>query len=559
MNGLRSLLPHIARHRAVFVWTLLSNLAVQLGVLTLGLLGALLVSRALNGTEGPALGYLAAALALTAALCALATWRESYVSHDLAYRILADLRDRVFTSLRRSLPTRRAARHSGDLGAVALSDVETLEWLFAHTAAQLLVSGVMLAATTALSLAISPWLVLAWLPCLVVIAALPWLFGPAAARRGTELSAANAALQAEIVDTVQGMRELAAAGALERRRRRLAGSTRKLTLAQWRTARLNGAEAALSDLAVAASGTAALAMVAGPGAGIDPVLAPVAFTLATAALGPIGQISALLRNFGALRASAVRVATVLATPPSVPEPARSAGPARGSLTFENVGFGYAPTAPRVLGNVSFTVRPGETVALVGGSGCGKSTCVSLALRLWDPDTGTVRVGGTDLRDLADADLRATVAAVPQRIGLFTGTVADNISLAAPGAPDDDVRAAAARAGVLSPDSGFRDGLDTPVGEGGRALSGGQRARIALARAFLQDAPVLLLDEAMAHLDAASERALDGALRQDAAHRATLVVAHRATTINAADRILLLEAGTVREVAAWPPPPLPRRD
>ncbi|MDT0343596.1 ABC transporter ATP-binding protein [Streptomyces litchfieldiae] len=552
MTGLRAVSRHIAGHRAVFVWTLLTNLVLQLGLLALGLSGAVLLSRALDGATWPALTVLAGAVALTAVLCALTTWRESYVSHDLAYRVLADLRGRVFTALRRSLPARHAPRRSGDLGAVALSDVETLEWLFAHTAAQLLVSGAMLAVTTALSLAISPWLVLAWLPCLLVIVALPWLFGPATARGGAELTAAGAALQADIVDTVQGMRELAAAGALDRRRRALADSTRTLARAQWRIARLNGAEAALSDLAVAAAGTAALALVAGRASGIDVTLAPVAFTLATVALGPIGQISALLRNLGTLRAAADRVGAVLATPPSVAEPASSAGPAHGALTFDGVGFRYTPDGPAVLDGTSFTVRVGETVALVGPSGCGKSTCVGLALRLWDPDEGAIRVGDTDLRDMSDADLRATVAAVPQRIHLFTGTVGENIALAAPAATPERVRSAAARAGVLAPDSGFADGLDTPVGEGGRALSGGQRARIALARVLLTDAPVLILDEAMAQLDAASEETLSAVLREGAAHRATLVVTHRAATIGACDRVLLLGGGTVDEVREWPP-------
>ncbi|MGK5531161.1 ABC transporter ATP-binding protein [Streptomyces sp. URMC 129] len=547
MTALRRLLPHLARHRAVFLWTLAANLAVQLGVLALGLLGALTLSLALRG-EASAVGPLSAALVLTAVLCALATWRESYVAHDLAYRILADLRARVFAALRQSLPARRDPRRSGDLGAVALSDVETLEWLFAHTAAQLLVSGVLLAVTTALSLLLAPWLILAWLPCLLLIAALPWLFGPAAARRGAALTAANAALHADIVDTVQGMRELAGAGgdALERRRAALAGATRALTRAQARTARLSGAEAALSDLAVAAAGTTALALVAGRTAGLDPTLAPVAFTLATVALGPIGQISALLRNAGTLRAAAARVAEVLTTPPAVPEPARSPGPARGALVFDGVAFRYAPSGPAVLERVSFTVRPGETVVLTGPSGSGKSTCVSLALRLWDPDDGTVSIGGVDLRDLSDADLRASITAVPQRIDLLTGTIADNVRLARPDAPPERVREAAAAAGLLDPACGLPQGLGTPVGEGGNGLSGGQRARVALARALLTDAPVLILDEALAHLDAHAEAAVRAALRHRADGRATLVVAHRTATIRAADRVLVLRDGTIEE-------------
>ncbi|NYI04696.1 ABC transporter ATP-binding protein [Allostreptomyces psammosilenae] len=545
MRSVYRLLPHIARHRAAFVGTLVSNLLAQSGLLALALLGAALVSQALAGRDST-VAVLATALPATAVLCALATWRESHVSHDLAYRVLADLRGRVFTALRRSLPTRHTARRSGDLGAVALSDVETLEWLYAHTAAQLLVSLTMLGATTALSVALSPWLVLTWLPCLLVVVALPWLFGPVSARHGARLTAANAALQADVVDTVQGMRELTGAGALERRRRQLARATRALTREQSRIAHLGGAEAAVSSLAVAAAGMAALAMVASGTGGLDPRLAPVALTLATVTLGPISQISALLRDFGVLRAAAERVDQVLNTPPAVPRPTRSLGPVTGALTFERVGFRYTESGPPVLEDVSFTVHPGEIVALVGPSGSGKSTCVALALRLWDPDTGTVRIGGVDLRDLDDTHLRSAVAAVPQRIDLLTGTVRDNIALADPDATPARIRDAALRAGVLDPASGFRDGLDTHVAERGQALSGGQRARVALARALLRNAPVLVLDEAMAQVDAHAEAALQSVLRREAAGRAVLVVAHRDTTIRAADRVLTLRGGTIRE-------------
>ncbi|ARQ68347.1 ABC transporter ATP-binding protein [Streptomyces marincola] len=540
------LLPHVTRHRGTFWWTLLSGLFVQLGLLTLGLLGALTLSLAVRG-ERAAVVPLTAGLLLTAVLCALVTWRESYVAHDLAYRILADLRDRVFTASRRSLPARHRPRHSGDLGAVALSDVETLEWLYAHTAAQALVSTVLLTVTIWLSLLLSPWLLLAWGPALLVIAALPWLTGGAAARRGAELTAANAALQADIVETVAGMRELAGAGALDRRRTELAEGTRALTRAQRRIAAVNGAETAVADLAVAAAGAAALGMTAAGVAGSDPALAPVAFALATVALGPIAQISALLRNFGTLLAAARRIDAVLTMPPATAEPVAPLPPAPGPLVFDRVTFRYHPTGPLVLDEVSFTARPGEIVALVGPSGGGKSTCVSLALRMWDPDSGTITLGGVDLSRLADADLRAAVTAVPQRIDLLAGTVGDNVRLAVPDASPERVHAAASAAGLLAPASGLPLGLDTPVAERGTGLSGGQRARVALARALLVDAPVLILDEALAALDAHAEAALHAVLRERAADRITLVVTHRASTVRAADRVLELRSGRLRPI------------
>ncbi|MDT0267299.1 ABC transporter ATP-binding protein [Streptomyces sp. DSM 44915] len=536
------LLPLVTRHRGAFWWTLGAGLLTQLGVLALGLLGAWLLTSTLRGDRA-AVVPLAAALLLTAALCALTSWREAYVAHDLAYRVLADLRGRVFGALRRSLPARRRQRHSGDLGAVALGDVETLEWLYAHTAAQALVSGVLLAVTTGFSLLLTPWLLLAWGPALLVIVALPWCTGRMAARRGAELAAANAGLHAQVVETVAGLRELTEAGALGRHRAQLADGTRALSRAQRRVAAVGGLETAVADLAVAVAGAAALGIAATGMAG-DPTLAPVTFTLATVALGPIGQLSNLLRNLGSLLASAGRIDAVLAAPPATVPPAAPAAPADGPLVFERVGFRYLPDGPAVLTDVALTVRPGETVALTGPSGGGKSTLVSLALRLWDPDQGRVTLGGVDLRELADAELRARVTAVPQQVDLLTGTVGENIALAAPEASAERLRAAAAAAGLLDPAAGLPRGLDTPVGERGAGLSGGQRARVGLARALLPEPRVLILDETLAHLDAHAEAALTAVLRARSADRVTLVVTHRASTLRAVDRVLGVHGGRV---------------
>ncbi|MBO4210573.1 ATP-binding cassette domain-containing protein [Micromonospora echinofusca] len=196
----------------------------------------------------------------------------------------------------------------------------------------------------------------------------------------------------------------------------------------------------------------------------------------------------------------------------------------------------------MLRGVSFTVRPGETVALVGASGVGKFTCVHLLLRHDDPAAGRITVGGVDLRDLNDADLRRTVTVVPQDIHLFPGWIADNIRLGRPDPTNAEV-CTAANAAQLSP---FLDalpgGLDTPAGERGAALPGGKRH--AVARALLTGAPVLVLDEAAANLDPTTEADLSVALDSTGDHRATLVIAHRLATIVRADRVIVLDGGRV---------------
>jgi ABC-type multidrug transport system fused ATPase/permease subunit len=544
MSGpLRRLLPVIAEQRASFVWTVLSNAVVQLGGLTLAVVGTWLAGRTAATGTAP-LTTAATVLCGLAVLAAVMTWRESWVSHDLAYRLITTLRARVFDRLRVSLPDRAMPRRSGDLASVAFADVDRLEWLYAHTAAQVLTSAVLVAVTTTLSLLVTPWLLLVWVPFVAVTAALPWLFGRISARQGTELTEATAALNAELVDTVRGLGELSAAGALDRRTAELANHTDVLARVQARIGARTGVERAATDAALSLSAIGALAVCAADLDTVGRTLAPVAMVLATAALGPIAQISDLLRNVGTLRAAGTRIAAVLDRVPAVHDPRapRPVPPSVTGLVFDRVTFRYVADGPPALRDVSFAVRPGERVALAGPSGAGKTTCALLAVRMWDPDDGRISIDGVDLTELADGDLRAAISAVPQDPGLLAGTIATNVRLGCPDASDHDVEQAARRAGILDPRAGLPGGLDTPVGESGAGLSGGQRARVAVARALLVKPRVLILDEATANLDPDADEAITAALTEAGENVGILVIAHRPATIARCDRIVELREG-----------------
>ena len=200
----------------------------------------------------------------------------------------------------------------------------------------------------------------------------------------------------------------------------------------------------------------------------------------------------------------------------------------------------------VLQGFSLTVRPGEKIGLVGRSGAGKSTVVTLLLRFFDPAQGRIRIGGVELRDMSLADLRAQVALVAQDTYLFHGTIADNLRIAKPDATDAELEAAAKAAQIDDFIRGLPDGYATAVGERGAQLSGGQRQRVAIARALLKNAQILILDEATSSVDPASEAAIQTALDHLLERRTTLVIAHRLSTIRKADRILVLNQGAVVE-------------
>ncbi len=548
-GSLRALLPALAAHRAMTARTCAAALLEQGSLVALVTLAAHTVGTAVIEDRAPSAATVTALVALVV-VRALMTWREMDLSHDLAYRVLAALRVRVFDGLARSAPARVAGRRSGDLAATAMADVEALEFFYAHTTAQLLAAGTVFTGGSVVLAVVEPWLTAVVLPVAVLLAAAPFADARPRAARGSRTRTAAAGLSADTVETVDGLRELLAFGGLPERRRRLAERGRQVGAAQRAEATWEAVAAAVRDLliVVAVLGVVAAAAHSLTAGRLHGAWAPAAMALALAILGPVAESARSLSQAVALRAAAARVDAVVRAPALAPPPVapRPLPPGPLGVRLHRVRFDYG--GGPVLDGVDLTVPAGQTLALVGASGAGKSTCAHLLARFWDPSEGAVQLlpaegGPVDVREVDDGELRRALALVGQDTPLFHGTLAENLRLAAPDADDTALAAVARRCGVdrIAP-------MDTPVGERGATLSGGQRARIALARALLARPRILVLDESTAHLDNAGDAELAAALQDE--DRTTIVIAHRRATVRRADRIAVLEAGRVTEEGTW---------
>ncbi len=263
----------------------------------------------------------------------------------------------------------------------------------------------------------------------------------------------------------------------------------------------------------------------------------------------VGALASLFGNFQEAVGAAQRIFELLDTHATVADPATPVAlqkPVRGAVVLTDVCFRYGDDQPEVLHNLSLSVAPGEVIALVGRSGAGKTTLASLVPRFWDVSSGSITIDGVDLRALALADLRGAIGIVPQEPTLFSGTVGENIAYARSDASRTDIEAAARAAHAWEFITRLPEGLGTRVGERGVKLSGGQRQRVAIARMFLKNPAVVILDEATSSLDSESEQLVEAALTELLHHRTTIIIAHRLSTVRRADRVIVMDQGRIVE-------------
>jgi ATP-binding cassette, subfamily B, bacterial len=541
---LRTLLRFVRPWRLEVALTILCGVGRVLGFIGVSVFGALVIAAIATGRP---VTWLLAGLLLAAPVAATLHWLESWLAHDMAYRLLAEMRIALFAKLDRLAPAYLLRRRSGDLVALATQDVETVEYFYAHTVAPAFVAVLVPAGV----LALLGWV--AWPLALVLLPFLAWAgLKPVLARRqidrlGSEAREALGALGAHLTETIQGLAELSAFQAIARRRDAFLAdiaayqATRAVLLTDL------SHEAASLEIATGLGGLAValLGAVLAAQGWFGHAWLPLLVLVSVAAFLPVAEISQVGRQLADTIASTRRLHVVQAEPEPITD-GHAVMPDSPAVRFDTVHFAYPGRTVPALDSVAFDVRPGMTVALVGASGAGKSTVANLLLRFWDPQQGRITLGGVDLRHLRLDDLRRHIALVAQDTYLFNDTLEANIRLAGRDVSDADVHRALDRAALGPFVAALPDGLATRVGERGVQLSGGQRQRVAIARAFLKDAPILILDEATSHLDTISEQQIRAALDELMAERTSIIIAHRLSTIQNADAILVMEAGRVIE-------------
>jgi thiol reductant ABC exporter CydC subunit len=549
----RRLLRLVAAERGhVALAGTLQALTVLAGVGLMGT-GAWLLSRA---ALHPSIAVLQVAIVGVRAFGigrAVFRYLERLVSHDLTLRLLSRLKLSVYRALVPLAPARLVERRRGDLLGRVLLDVSTLEGLYARLLGPTLAAVLVTLLVGLFLLRFRPSLAAAAVAGLVLTgSALPWLAAYLGRGPGRRLVEDRGVLSALLADGVLGGAEILAFGAEERHARTVDALGRRVALAQERLKRASALGGALSGLGADLTAVAVLAIAVSAvrGGGLDGVNLAVVTLVTLAAFEAVAALPAAWQALGATGAAARRLFEIEDTTPAVEEPrapvAASAVSSAPVLELRELRFRYPGETRLALDGVSLRVARGKRVAVVGASGSGKSTLAHLVLRFWEVPADTLFCEGRDVRSLPSDDVRARVAFAAQRAHLFTGTLRDNLRLAAPDASQEALESVlrSVRLDALVDPSG--DGLDTWIGEQGVRLSGGERQRLALARALLRPAPLLLLDEPTAHLDARTEQDVLSTIVRAGEGRATLLVTHRLSGLERFDEVLVLDRGRVVE-------------
>ena len=485
------------------------------------------------------------ALAVMAVMRGILHYGEQYCNHFIAFKLLAIIRHKMFAALRKLCPAKLEGRGKGNLISVITSDIELLEVFYAHTispiAIAVLTSLVMILFIGQFSLAAA---VFALGGYLVVGAAIPLYFGSRGADKGMEFRSGFGNLNNFILDSLRGLDETIQYQQGGRRRKEMAERSDELGRMQKDLNRLEASQRSVTNLAILVFSFAMLfLMILLKQAGEVSVTGMLVGTIAMmGSFGPVTALASLSNNLNQTLASGERVLSLLEEELQVEEVSGKNVTEFTKAAAEHVDFTY--DTEQILKDYSMEIPKGKIIGIHGASGSGKSTLLKLLMRFWDVQGGKISISDRDVRDINTADLREMESYVTQETCLFHDSIANNIAVGKPGASREEIMEAAKKASIHEFIMTLPKGYDTEVGELGDTLSGGEKQRIGIARAFLHDAPFVLMDEPTSNLDSLNEGIILKSLKEGRGDKTVLLVSHRKSTMNVADMVYEMDNGRI---------------
>ena len=481
---------------------------------------------------------------------------EQYCNHFIAFKLLAIIRHKVFASLRKLCPAKLEGRDKGNLISIITTDIELLEVFYAHT-----ISPIAIATLTSIIMVIFigryHWLagLLALTAYLIVGVAIPMWNGKRGSQKGMEFRTSFGELNSFVLDSLRGIDETIQYGQGEKRKKQMTGQSKNFAEMQESLSKMEGSQRSFTNMVILLASFGMLALTiwlyAKGEMGFEGILTCTIAMMGS--FGPVVALSSLSNNLNQTLASGERVLSLLEETPLVEEiPGDVDTEESTDHTFtgakaENVTFAYKVSETEtdtILDHYSLTLQPGQITGIHGASGSGKSTLLKLLMRFWDVQEGSVSVDGADVRKIPTKHLRDMESYVTQETHLFHDSIANNIAIAKPGATREEIMEAAKKASIHDFIMTLPKGYDTEVGELGDTLSGGEKQRIGIARAFLHDAEMILLDEPTSNLDSLNEGIILKSLKESAEKKTVVLVSHRVSTMNVADVVYEMENGRI---------------
>ena len=480
-------------------------------------------------------------------------YAEQYCNHFIAFKLLAIIRHKVFASLRKLCPAKLEGRDKGNLISIITTDIELLEVFYAHT-----ISPIAIATLTSIIMVIFigryHWLagLLALAAYLIVGVAIPMWNGKRGSQKGMEFRTSFGELNSFVLDSLRGLDETIQYGQGEKRKEQMSERSKNLAGIQKSLSKMEGSQRSFTNMVILLASFGMLALTIwlyDKGAiGFEGILTCTIAMMGS--FGPVVALSSLSNNLNQTLASGERVLSLLEETPLVEEiPGDVETPGTESVEHEftgaeaeNVTFAYDNEV--ILDNYSLKMQTGKITGIHGASGSGKSTLLKLLMRFWDVQDGSVSVDGTDVRKIPIRYLRDMESYVTQETHLFHDSIANNIEIAKPGASREEIMEAAKKASIHDFIMTLPKEYDTEVGELGDTLSGGEKQRIGIARAFLHECPLILLDEPTSNLDSLNEGIILKSLKESARKKTVVLVSHRVSTMNVADVVYEMENGRI---------------